>query len=80
VYYGREAPVLDAGAVDQLDQVARRGRVWMVSGISPAAKGPCNPEALRRVEETGARRVLCQEFLGIEVALYEPPTTVGQAE
>jgi len=39
VYHGPGAPVLDAGAVDQLDGVARRGRLWMVSGIAPAVKG-----------------------------------------
>lgn len=80
VYHGPGAPVLDAAAVDQLGEVARQRRVWLVSGIAPATKGPCLPEALRRVEQTGARRVLWQEFFGIEVALYEPPTAAGETE
>jgi len=73
VYRGPEAPVLEAGAVDRLGQVARHHRVWMVSTLSPILKGPCVPEALQRVEEVGGHRVLRREFFGLEVVLYEPP-------
>jgi hypothetical protein len=73
VYHGPGAPVLDVGANEQLIQVARHHRVWMVSTLSPILKGPSSPEALRRVEEAGGRRVLRREFRGLEVVLYEPP-------
>ncbi len=78
VYHGPQAPVLGAGAINRLSELATRHRVWLISSLSPACKGPCAPEAIRRVENAGGRCLLQQQFHGLVVALYEPPDSVSQ--
>jgi hypothetical protein len=73
VYRGPQAPVLGADAVEQLTALAARHRVWLVSSLAPAGRGPSLPEAIRGVERVGGHCILRQGFAGLEVALYEPP-------
>jgi mannosyltransferase len=72
VYHGREAPALGDADLDRLPEAARQHRVWLVQCLSPLLKGPCCPEAARRVEDGGGRLTLSHEFPGLEVTLYEP--------
>jgi hypothetical protein len=77
VYHGPPATALGVEAIGRLGELAAGHRVWLISSLSPATKGPCAPEAIRSVEEVGGRCLLRQEFTGLQVALYEPPAVVG---
>ncbi|HEX5270881.1 MAG TPA: glycosyltransferase family 39 protein [Gemmataceae bacterium] len=78
VYCGREPPALGAGDLDRLGEAARHNRVWLVRCLSPMCRGgPCLPEAEQRVEEAGGRPTLLRrDFQGLEVALYEPDSSL----
>jgi hypothetical protein len=79
VYHGREAPALGDADLDRLPEAARRHRVWLVQCLSPLLKGPCCPEAARRVEGAGGRLTLRHEVSGLEVTLYEPEASATDA-